>query len=416
MDRIKMSAQSLSGGIGVSVLRNPVVSERFFLLQYAHLSITMHFKQILAPEGRLRELKNAVDHRTLPHAMLFWGPEGTGKLPSALALTQYLLCRDRQPEGSCGQCRSCVKTEKYVHPDVHFVFPIIKTAKQFRSVDFYPEWREAIEQNPYLNVQDWFLAFGEEKKQLNIPSSECHRIIEQLSLRAYEGAHKVLIIWMAEYLGREANKLLKLIEEPQDDTHIILIADNRNAILPTVLSRCQQFYFSPLATSVIAGALESRLGLAPVEARQIAASSHGNWNLAQHIARKADFKPVEWMKGWIKTAWGRKHAEMRAWSAGMAKLGREENKQYLRYTIDVWQKLFWIKWGIDFEADPDEEEMLKWLNTKIEFNELEELVSLCEKNIGLISRNASAAILWMEATIKLRTALATTHGQLKAQS
>jgi len=361
-------------------------------------------------------LQHAVDHQTLPHAMLFWGPEGTGKLSAAIALSQYLMCTDKRSEGSCGICRSCVKTEKIIHPDVHYVFPIVTSKGVDRSTDYYPQWRQAVSENPHLNVTEWLQYLTTDNKQLNISSKECHRILEQLSLKAYEGSYKILIIWMVEYLGKEGNKLLKLIEEPQDNTIIILIAENRKAILPTVLSRCQQFYFRPLSTDMVIGTLESKLGLDSDRARRVAASAHGNWNLALNIAAETNFRPVQWMQGWIRTAWSRDLAKIKDWSGDMAKRSREEHKQYLKYTIDVWQRLFWIKWGIDFEVEKEEEEMLKWLNKKIEFNELEVLVDLSERNVKAITRNANASILWMDATMQLRTALATPHGQLRAQT
>jgi DNA polymerase III subunit delta' len=361
-------------------------------------------------------LQQAVDRQSLPHAMLFWGPEGTGKLSAAIALSQYLLCTDRQSGGSCGVCRSCIKTEKIIHPDVHFVFPIVTSKDVDRSTDYYPQWRQAVSENRHLNLNEWLQYLTSDNKQLNISTKECHRIIEQLSLKAYEASYKIVIMWRVEYLGKEGNKLLKLIEEPQDNTIIILIAEDRNAILPTILSRCQQFYFRPLPTQVVTNALETKLGLDSNRARRVAASSHGNWNLAQKIAAETNFQPVEWMQGWIRAAWSRDLANIKAWAGDMAKNTREKHKQYLRYTIDVWQKLFWIKWGIDFEVNKDEEEMLKWLNTKIEFNELEALVILSESNVRAIVRNANASILWMDATMQLRTALTTTHGQLRAQT
>jgi len=376
----------------------------------------MRFSDIIASGDHIGFLQHAVDHQTIPHAMLFWGPEGTGKLSAAIALSQYLLCTDKQSDGSCGVCRSCVKTEKIIHPDVHFVFPIVTTKALYRSTDFYPQWRQAVSENPHLNLNEWLLNVTSDNKQLNISTKECHRIIDQLSLKAYEGSYKILIIWMAEFLGREGNKLLKLIEEPQDNTVIILIAENRNAILPTILSRCQQFYFKPLPSELITNVLESNLGLDADRARRVAVSSHGNWNMALRIAEETNFRPVEWMQEWIRAAWSRDLVKIKAWAGDMSKKSREEHKQYLRYTIDVWQKLFWIKWGIDFEADKEEEDMLKWLNKKIEFNELEALVSLSERNVKAIRRNANASILWMDATMQLRTALITSHGQLRAQT
>lgn len=376
----------------------------------------MRFNEIIASGDHMGFLQHAVDHQTLPHAMLFWGPEGTGKLSAAIALSQYLLCTDKQSEGSCGVCRSCVKTEKIIHPDVHYVFPMVTSKETYRSTDYYPQWRQAVSENPHLNVSEWLQYLTNDNKQLNISTKECHRIIEQLSLKAYEGSYKILIIWMVEYLGKEGNKLLKLIEEPQDNTIIILIAENRKAILPTVLSRCQQFYFKPLSIEKVTNTLESKLGLDSSRARRVAANSHGNWNLARNIAAETNFRPVEWMQGWIRAAWSRDLAMIKDWAGNMAKKSREEHKQYLRYTIDVWQRLFWIKWGIDFEVDKEEEEMLKWLNKKIEFNELEILVDLSERNVRAITRNANASILWMDATMQLRTALTTPHGQLRAQT
>ena len=237
----------------------------------------MHFKSIIASGNHMRFLQHAADHQTLPHAMLFWGPEGTGKLSAAISLSQYLLCTDKQSEGNCGVCRSCVKSEKIIHPDVHFVFPIVTSKENYRSTDFYPQWRQAVSENPHLNVSDWLQFIASDNKQLNISTKECLRIIEQLSLKAYEGSYKILIIWMVEYLGKEGNKLLKLIEEPQDNTIIILIAEDRKAILPTIISRCQQFYFRPLASDLVKNMLESKLGLNTERARQVAASAHGNW-------------------------------------------------------------------------------------------------------------------------------------------
>ena len=374
----------------------------------------MQFKNIIAPEEHVEYFRYAVDHDTLPHAMLFWGHEGTGKLAAALAMTQYLMCRDRQDGDSCGVCANCVKNAKYAHPDVHMVFPIFSSTDKRRATDYYPEWRTAILENPYLGIQDWLNHISAENKQLNIPASECRRIIDQLGLQAFEGHQKVLVVWMAERLGKDANRWLKLIEEPADNTFIILIVTDRNAVLPTILSRCQQFYFKPLSNSVITHELQLKFDMDDNRAARIASASHGNWNLAASIADNSHFNPVKWMESWVRVAWENDAARMRSWSEDMGGMKREENKQYQQYVIDVWQKLYWIKWGIDFEADDEERAMLESLNKKIEFNELEDLVRLSEKNLVAMRRNARPNILWMDATLKLKTALSNYKGRIGA--
>lgn len=348
----------------------------------------------------------------LPHALLFWGPEGTGKLASAIALAQYLLCRDKQTGGPCGECRSCLKTAKLIHPDMHFIFPTV--GAKVRSTDLYPQWREALQENMYLNVQEWLLRISGDNKQGNINAADCQHILEQLMLKSFESRYKVLIMWMAEYLQKEGNKLLKMIEEPPQDTVIVLIAEDRDAILPTVLSRCQQLFFGPLSNELVTQALSEQEVVSDERSKWVAAASQGNWNLALQLAAGNYFNPVEWVQNWIRAAWSRNPAEMQNWVGAVAANTREQHKQFLRYLLNVLQKLFWLKWGIPFETETEEMKLVKFLNTKIEFNELEALVRLCEDNITAIERNANARIVWMDTTLKLRDALHQTNAGIRA--
>lgn len=373
----------------------------------------MNFSDIIIQGDHHDYLQQAVDRQSLPHALLFWGPEGTGKLATAVTLTQYLLCHDKSDAGACGSCRSCVKTEKLVHPDVHFVFPTV--GAKMKSTDFYPQWREALADNMYLSLQDWMEIISADNKQGNINASDCQRILEQLMLKSFEADHKILIMWMAEYLRKEGNKLLKMIEEPPADTLIILIAEDRDAILPTVLSRCQQLFFAPIAANAIADRAEKTLGVDAERAQWIAAASQGNWNQALQLARGTYYNPVEWVQDWIKAAWSRDPGRMAAWVNGIAGNSREEHKQILRYILNIWQKLFWLKWGVTFEAEPKEMQLVTFLNTKIEFNELETLVQVCEENLMAIERNANPRLVWMQSTLLLRNALIKEHAPLGAE-
>lgn len=370
----------------------------------------MRYSEVISSSGHSDYLRHAIETVSLPHAMLFFGPEGTGKLATALATVEYLMCKEKEDGHSCGTCANCIKNAKFAHPDVHYVFPIFGSKN--RSTDFYPQWRKALTENPYLTIQDWLQYIEADNKQLNISSGECNRIVEQLGLKAFEGEYKVLIVWMAEWLGKEANRWLKLIEEPADNTIIILIAEDRNAILPTILSRCQQFYFRPISIDVISIELQRRLGVEEARAGQIASASKGSWNLASQIASHNRFNPVRWMEDWVRIVWEGDLARIRKWTEDMNTMSREENKQYQQYVIEVLQKLYWIKWGIDFDADKEERAMLESLNKKIEFNELEDLVKLSEKNLRALRRNGRANMIWLDASLRLRTALKNYHGQI----
>lgn len=373
--------------------------------------LQMQFSEIVNHGGQNEYLQQIVANQSIPHAMLFWGHEGTGKLATAIAFTQFLFCQDRQNTGSCGKCAGCVKSEKIIHPDVHFVYP---TVGKSLSSDYFVEWRETLLDNPYLNVNEWLMQINDKEGRGNIRSAEIEEIFKKLSLRSYEGNFKVMIIWMAEYLGKEGNKLLKLIEEPPADTVIILITEDRNAILPTIISRCQQVHFKPLKADKVAELLQRKLNVEPGRADSIASNSHGNWNLAQKLLLKTDFFPIDWLKGWLQAIWSKEYGDLRAWVDTIVKHSRDEQRHYLTYALDVMQKLFWIKWGVEFHTDETEMEILKWLNKKIELNELDQLVKLCESSIAAIDRNANHKIVWMDASIQMRTALTQKHGQVRA--
>ena len=275
----------------------------------------MLFSEIISAGDHNQYLLEAAANETLPHAMLFWGDEGTGKLATAIVLSQYLLCRDRQPEGPCGICGSCVKSSQLLHPDVHFSFPGFAEGKEYVSTDLYPAWRESLLANPYLGLQDWMQAIASDRKQLNLSVKEAHRIVEQMSMHAFEGGYKVQLIWLPEYFGTASNMLLKLIEEPPERTILILIAEDRKALLPTILSRCQQLLFKPIPHHLITEHLETRLDIDKARAERIAVNCHGNWNLAMRMADRSEFNPVEWMQQWIKVAWT---GDFRAGNAEMA--------------------------------------------------------------------------------------------------
>lgn len=202
------------------------------------------FNDIIGQEQVKRRLIQEVQEGRIAHAQLFCGPVGSGKLPLALAYARYLCCPNRTATDACGTCPSCVKWEKLVHPDVHFIFPIVNKAKSPKvSVcnDFLPQWRQQLIANPYFYLSHWLDDMDAENKQAQIFTQESEEIIRKLSLKSSEGGYKVTIVWMAEKMNEAcANKLLKLFEEPPARTVFLLITETPDMILPTIQSRTQR--------------------------------------------------------------------------------------------------------------------------------------------------------------------------------
>ena len=203
----------------------------------------MLFKDIIGQEEAKERLIREAKEGKIAHARLFCGNEGVGKLPLAIAYAQYLSCDHPTDTDSCGVCPNCTKYNKLIHPDLHFVFPIIKKKnKDTTSDDYLQEWREIINSSPYFNLNMWLKEMGAENQQAQIFVKESDEIIRKLNLKSSQGGYKVMIIWLPEKMNVEcSNKLLKLLEEPPTQTIFILISEEPDMLLPTIQSRVQRF-------------------------------------------------------------------------------------------------------------------------------------------------------------------------------
>jgi DNA polymerase-3 subunit delta' len=252
----------------------------------------MKFSDIVGQEPLKQRLKRTVTDNRVSHAQLFLGPEGSGKLALALAYAQYINCRKRTPEDSCGECPSCKKYTKLIHPDLHFIYPINKTKevdeKKVFSKDFIVPWREfLIQNNYYVSLPDWYEKIGIEKKQGIINADEADGINRTLAYKAYEAEYKVMIIWMVEKMNAtSANKLLKNLEEPSAKTLFILISENQEQIIATILSRAQLVKIPRLTDQEIQHSLECDHNLEPSEALKTARLADGNYTSALKLAGK----------------------------------------------------------------------------------------------------------------------------------
>ena len=309
----------------------------------------MFFKDIVGQQDIKQRLIDSVAEGRIPHAQLFAGPPGTGKLAMAMAYARYLVCKEKDAadmfatgpaEDACGHCPSCAKMNKLVHPDVHFMFPVFKKESGRppesypQSADFIACWREAFLDDPYLCLNDLLQAEGAANQQGEIYVAQAYEIARALSLRSTEGGYRVVIVWLPEKMNAQcANKLLKLIEEPPTETVFLLVSDDAELVLPTIQSRCQRINFRPLDEVSIRDALISRYSLEPAAAAQVAHTAGGSWAKAVETIHTDD-TTREYMELFIRlmrSAYARKLKDMRAWSEEVAGMGRAPQKQFLDY-------------------------------------------------------------------------------------
>lgn len=296
----------------------------------------MYFKDIVGQHEATALLRSAVAEGRIPHAQLICGGEGVGKLAMAIAYARYLCCTHRNGEDACGECPSCKKFDKLVHPDLHFAFPIYKkdSNKTPHSDDFIDKWRQAVAENPYMTLNQWMDCIGTENQQGLIYASQSEEIIRKLTLKSSEGGYKVMIIWMAEKMNAEcSNKLLKMIEEPPAQTVFLLVAENPDLLLPTIQSRVQRLMLRPIEEEVITRALCERFGLVEADARQVAHASAGNWLQAMetiHLGSRAK-EYIELFMTLMRKSYMRDLKGMRQWADGVAGMGREPQKNFLIY-------------------------------------------------------------------------------------
>ncbi len=381
----------------------------------------MDWDKVIGQENIKLHLQEMVSKNRLSHALLFLGKEGSGALPLAIEFAKFVVCQPVTAPivedlfGGMSALPTSInedemfaakqRAEQLIHPDLHFSFPVIprKSGDKPTSSDYIKEWREFLQIYPYGNVYDWLQSINAENKQGNITSEECHDIIKKLSLKTYEAEYKVLVLWMPEYLGKEGNKLLKLIEEPPPNTLFILVAENEEKILPTILSRCQLVKIPPLQTSEIEKALVQRANCTEETARQIASICEGNYREALQLLQHSEEDWQSLAKDWLKFIIRRMLPEQVKWVDEMSKLGREKQKQFLRYFNHLLEQSIRIKvLGIDHVPLPEnEKDFAVRVNKIASVSQQEAIVEELDKASYYIERNANGKMLFQALSIKL---------------
>ena len=375
----------------------------------------MLFSEILGQEHIKKHLTQSVDNGRVAHAQLFVGNEGCGTLPMAIAYAQYLLCTNTNGENNTGNDACNLKFNNFSHPDLHFAFPVTTSDKAKShpiSSHYLEEWRHLLKEQPYANLFDWYKLLGVDNKQGQIGVDEAQDIVKALSLKAYEGGYKVMLIWMAEKMNTAAaNKLLKLIEEPPNKTIFILIAEDEEQIINTIKSRCQILHFPPLAEDVIKNALIKNYNIDASVATKIAHQANGNYNKACDLIYKdsEDLQFEEWFIYWIRSAFkakGNKAAihDLISWSDDISKTGRETQKQFLSFCLDFFRQALLLNYNasdlVYFEPKTDTFKLENFAPF-VHNNNILEISNELQDAIYHIERNGNSKIILTDLSIKL---------------
>lgn len=368
----------------------------------------MKFSDIIGHSDQINILRNCVDNDRIPHASLISGPVGIGKLKMARAFAQYIHCQNRTNGDSCGICPSCLQHQSMNHTDMHFIFPVIKKAKPKVGIseDYLSEWKEFIEGNPYASYDKWLETINAGNSQPLIYVEESANILHKVNLSSYTSKYKIILIWLPEKMKEEAaNKLLKVIEEPFDDTKFILVSNDVQSILPTIFSRTQRINLKKLDKEEITSAITQRYGIAYQEAYEIARISDGNiiqaFDNLQNSDETIEFRNI--FQDLMRKAFIRDIYSLKTISESIADMGREKSRRFLSYLSLMIRENFIYNLhesslnNLNAEDSKFSERFAPFINER----NVEKIIEETNRAESDIARNANAKIVMFDFCIKL---------------
>ena len=375
----------------------------------------MQFRDIPGLDEVKQRLIANVRNGRIPHAQLFLGPEGSANLSLALAFVQYVACENKNEYDSCGICNSCYKMGKLIHPDMHFSYPTVSPKKL--ATESIEKWREALEANPYLDVYQWLRHLDAENKQGNITADECRDIIRRLSLKSFESEYRFLILWMPEYLGKEGNTLLKLIEEPPGKTLFLLVANDQEEIIGTIRSRTQVVKVPRFGEEEIAAFLMERQLAGETQSREIAFMCEGDMNRAIQMSAREETGFFPLFRQWLLDCYGRKIADMLGFAEKSAGMGRENLKQFLEYGVRMLREVLVYHSGAPelLRVRGQEKEFAEKFSALCDAESLEKMTGLLGEYAYYIERNANPKIALFQLSLRIKTILASSKAKLQVR-
>ncbi|MDR1199569.1 MAG: DNA polymerase III subunit delta [Prevotellaceae bacterium] len=369
----------------------------------------MFFKEIIGQHELKQQLIQTVTDKRISHAQLFAGTEGSGNLALAIAYAQYISCQNKHDDDSCGYCKSCIKFQKLVHPDLHFAFPVNTTnrvKKDASSDNFISEWRKLVIDFPYFSEFMWYEYIGITGKQGNIDKSDAEMIQQKMNFKPFEADYKFMIIWLPERMNiTAANKLLKLIEEPPENTLFLLVSKNIDQIIKTILSRTQLIRVPPVDEQSMQKMLAERYDLSPNEIQVLTRLSAGDVLKAIKIHDRHETEQdfLDSFKSMMRFAYEYKFAELLDWAEEMAQLGREQQKSFLYFAQQMIRENFIINLKIHdivYATDKEKDFSLNF-SQFITSKNVENVYSTINLAMSHIEHNGNQKIIFSDLAIKL---------------
>ena len=372
----------------------------------------MQFKEVIGQYALKQQLIRGTKENRVSHAQLFLGNEGSGNLALAMAYAQYLVCEKQGEADSCGTCHACVMMNKLGHPDVSFSYPVAPKDKisKPKSSDFADEWRNAVLDNPYMNFNDWVEQLDIENKQGVISAEECNDIVRRLSLKSFEHGYKIVIIWLPEKLFHSAApKLLKIIEEPPEQTLFLLVSENYEQIISTITSRTQLVKLQQLEDDEIIKSLIEKFQLDKEAARKMTHRADGNYReallLASHDTAEEDDAKLflQWMRDCLKL----KVKEISDFVDTIADRPREKQKVFLRTSLQIARECFLINYGHRsmIRMEGEELESFRKFAPFVNRNNAELFAEKLNEAHYHLERNANTKILFTDLSFEINKLL-----------
>jgi DNA polymerase-3 subunit delta' len=375
----------------------------------------MFFKDIPGHQQVKDQLIASVIRDRIPHAQLILGRNGVGHLPLALAYISYIMCLDRLPTDSCGECKACQKTHQFIHPDVHWSMPVIgvkdKLRREVTSNDFLPQWRDMLRDQPYATMAHWMQEINSDNKQADINVKECNTIMQKLGLKSFESDYKILLMWMPEYLGQEGNRLLKLIEEPTDNTILLLVAQDQQRILNTILSRCQVTYVHDVSVSDLAAHLQTKHSLPADQADTIARAADGSVYKALSLMTTDSIDYAGVLLEWLRVAFKADPVAMQSLVDQLNGWPKAQQQYFYEYGISFFRE--YMAYLINGQPSPRlstaEQETVENMRRIIDLDKAESITNILSDCIDALARNLNMRVQLMAHSLTISMLLKSTE-------
>lgn len=368
----------------------------------------MQFAAIQDHLSLKEHLIGRVQQHQIPHAQLFWGPEGNAGLPLVRAFITYLYCQHPLKEDTCGQCSPCRQMQKLVHPDVTFVFPTSTpqqiTPKDKVSTHFMKTWRSFLHEHPYGQASDWSCYLNSENKRLSIAREETRGILQGVSLKGFENSYKVILIWLPEYLHpTAANALLKVIEEPPSATLFLLVSHDPEKVMGTIRSRVQQIHVPAFTDEALVKMLKQQHAIEQERLTQIVLLAEGNFNKALKLVEKAEEEHFTRFKSWMRLCYARDFTQLTDEAAAFQALSSIDQRSFLVYALHLLREalVLHFKQNVLTRTSSLEQVFVKKLKQQLTHQQVKAWINWLNQACYCIERNANPKLLYLDLSLKI---------------